>query len=58
VFMGIRGGAAWDRVSVAAAIEAAADLGQRSGEWPASMDINPLICDANGCVAVDALLIV
>jgi acyl-CoA synthetase (NDP forming) len=58
VFKGIRGGAAWDRVSVGAAIEAAADFSQRAGEWLVSMDINPLICDGNRCVAVDALLIV
>ena len=58
VFTGIRGAAPWNQVSVGAAIEAAAQLSQRSCDWLVSMDINPLICDADGCVAVDALMIV
>jgi hypothetical protein len=58
VFRGIRGGGPWDRAGVAAAVHGAAALSQRASSWLHSMDINPLICNAEGCVAVDALMIV
>jgi hypothetical protein len=32
-------------------------LGQRASAWIDSIDLNPLICCPNGCVAVDALLL-
>jgi acyl-CoA synthetase (NDP forming) len=58
VFRGIRGGEPWDRAGVARAVGGAAVLSQRAASWLHSMDINPLICNAEGCVAVDALMIV
>jgi len=57
VFRGVRGGDPWDRAGVASAISGAAVLSQRAASWLHSMDINPLICSAEGCVAVDALMI-
>jgi acetate---CoA ligase (ADP-forming) len=48
---------AWDRAAFASSILAVADLGQRSSAWLDSVDVNPLICDEHGCVAVDALLV-
>jgi hypothetical protein len=57
VFRGVRGGEPWDRAGVAGAVRGAATLSQRAASWLHSMDINPLICSAEGCVAVDALMI-
>jgi hypothetical protein len=58
VFQGLRGGAAWDRAAVAGALRASGNLASRAASWLQSMDLNPLMCGPQGCVAVDVLMIV
>jgi hypothetical protein len=56
VFAGLRGQEPWDRKAIAAAIAGVAELMLRA-PWLESIDVNPLICDAHGCTAVDALMV-
>ncbi len=56
VFKGRRGQAAWNRDALAGAIRGLAALVARA-PWLESVDINPLICDEEGCTAVDALIV-
>jgi hypothetical protein len=56
VFKGRRGQAAWNRDALAGAIRVLAALVARA-PWLDSVDINPLICDEEGCTAVDALIV-
>jgi acyl-CoA synthetase (NDP forming) len=57
VFKGLRGGQPWDREALTRTIVGLVDLGQRASSWVESIDLNPLICGPNGCVAVDGLLL-
>jgi len=54
---GVRGREPWNKDAFATAIAGVAELGQRAEPWLDSIDVNPLICDATACVAVDALLL-
>jgi acetate---CoA ligase (ADP-forming) len=57
IFRGLRGGRPWNRTAMARAVLGIADLGGRSLSWLESIDVNPLICDEDGCTAVDALIV-
>jgi hypothetical protein len=57
VFKGLRGGEPWDREALSRTVVGLVELGQRASSWVESIDLNPLICGPNGCVAVDALLL-
>jgi acetate---CoA ligase (ADP-forming) len=57
VFKGLRGGEPWDREALTRTVVGLVELGQRASSWVESIDLNPLICGPNGCVAVDALLL-
>ncbi|WP_395106271.1 acetate--CoA ligase family protein [Actinomadura sp. SCN-SB] len=58
VFAGLRGGRAWNRPALAAAVLASARLMERAAGWAASIDLNPVVCGPGGCSAVDALVLV
>ena len=57
VFAGLRGQAPWSRDSLAVLLRAASELGVQSRDWLASLDLNPVICGANGCTLVDAVVL-
>ena len=57
VFEGFRGAAPWNRAAVRKSLQAASRLATAIGPEVGSIDINPLIVSADGCVAVDALFI-
>jgi acetate---CoA ligase (ADP-forming) len=57
IFGGLRGGRPWNRAAMARAVLGIAELGARSSSWLESIDVNPLICDEDGCTAVDALIV-
>ena len=48
----------WNRRALTRTVLAVADLGQRASPWLESIDVNPVICDEDGCTAVDALLLI
>jgi acyl-CoA synthetase (NDP forming) len=54
---GVRGRAPADRSAVARAWAGVSQLACELGEAVQALDVNPLICDAKGAVAVDALLV-
>jgi acyl-CoA synthetase (NDP forming) len=54
---GVRGQPAADVAALAKAMVAMSWLAHDLGEHLEALDVNPVICSANGCVAVDALLI-
>ena len=57
LFDGVRGGAAVDRVAAARAITALSHLALELGDDLEAMDINPLRCTPDGCLALDTLVV-
>ncbi|HEX6256124.1 MAG TPA: acetate--CoA ligase family protein [Euzebyales bacterium] len=57
VLRGVRGGPAVDLAGVAATIAALSQVAVDLGDLLTAVDINPLVCRADGCVAVDALVV-
>ena len=55
---GFRGQAPWHRQSLRDVLLGVGRIGSRGREWIASLDLNPVICSAEGCVVVDATCIV
>ena len=54
---GVRGAPPADLGSVAAALVRLSVLAEDLGDHLDALDVNPLICGPNGCVAVDALVL-
>ncbi|MEM1332303.1 MAG: acryloyl-CoA reductase, partial [Actinomycetota bacterium] len=54
---GARGSSPVDKVAVARALVGLSDLAADVGDLIAELDVNPLAVDADGCVALDALVI-
>jgi hypothetical protein len=54
---GVRGQPAVDVEALSEAIVAMSWLARDLGEYFDALDVNPVICGPNGCVAVDALVI-
>ena len=54
---GVRGRLAADVDALAKSVVAVSWLAQDLGGHLEALDANPVICSANGCVAVDALVI-
>jgi acyl-CoA synthetase (NDP forming) len=54
---GVRGGAAADRAALTSAIVALGQLAVELGDEIEALDVNPLICRADGVFAVDALVV-
>jgi acyl-CoA synthetase (NDP forming) len=54
---GVRGRPAVDVPAVAAAVVALSTVAVALGDLLAAVDVNPLICRPDGCVAVDALVV-
>lgn len=57
VFAGLRGQAPWDREALGSLLRAAGEFGVQSRDWLASLDLNPVICSADGCTLVDAVVL-
>ena len=57
VLDGVRGGPAADLDALVAAIVAIGQLASELGDSLEALDVNPLICSADGAVAVDALVV-
>ncbi len=57
VLAGLRGQAAWDRESLTALLRAASEFGVQSRDWLSSLDLNPVLCGADGCALVDAVVL-
>jgi acyl-CoA synthetase (NDP forming) len=58
VFEGLRGARPWDREQLASIAVAMSDLAVATGDWLASVDVNPLLLGPDGFVAVDGLCVV
>lgn len=56
LLVGVRGGPPADLEAVAAAIVRLSVLASDLGDLLAAVDVNPLICGPDGCLAVDALV--
>ena len=54
---GVRGSPAADLASIAGALVRLSVLAEDLGDHLDALDVNPLICGPDGCVAVDALVI-
>jgi hypothetical protein len=54
---GVRGSPAADVASIARALARLSVLAEDLRDHLDAVDVNPLICGPNGCVAVDALVI-
>ncbi|HVW18114.1 MAG TPA: acetate--CoA ligase family protein [Solirubrobacteraceae bacterium] len=57
VFDGLRGGEAWSRAALAAALSSLSRLVAGGARWIASIDVNPLLLAGGRAVAVDALVV-
>jgi acyl-CoA synthetase (NDP forming) len=57
VFARLRGQDPWPVERLVDVVLALGELWRRHGSWLASVDVNPLIVDGDGAVAVDALLV-
>ena len=54
---GFRGQSPWDRQALRSLLQGVAQVGLGSQDWLAALDLNPVICSAQGCTVVDAVVL-
>ena len=55
VFAGLRNQASWNKATLAAVLTGLSKLAIAGRDWIDTLELNPIICDSKGAVAVDAV---